>query len=261
MGALDGTINTPFGNVQKKTALIVGGGAAVILGIVWWRTNQMNAEETDIYDAEINPATGYPYGSPEDAAALLAQSQYVSPPSGGTGGGGYPPGSTGFTNNAQWTQAVIEYMTTAGLIEDPTLLSAALGAYITGAPVTTAQRSLIEQAIAAQGFPPLSGPNGYPPSINTAPVVPPTTTPPTTPPVTPTKLPPPIGMRISVPLGVDLYKWTDDVKKGYNTPYSITIMRSLNPGIDYHIAWIGTKSPYTPVFRKDRGGIGPVRIR
>ena len=180
MGALDGTFNTPFGTVQKKTALIIGGGAVLILGIVWWRTNQLNAEESpDIYDAEINPATGYPYGSPEDAAALLAQSQYVSPPTGGGGGGsgGYPPG-TGFVNNGQWAQAAVEYMTTAGLIEDPAALSAALGAYIAGGPITTGQRTLIEQAIAFQGYPPLAGPSGYPPSINTAPTPPSTTNPP-----------------------------------------------------------------------------------
>lgn len=177
MAALEGSINTPFGSVQKKTALILAGGAVVIVGIVWWRTNQMNAKEPDIYDAEINPATGYPYGSPEDAAALQAQQDYTFPATGGgTGGGGYPPGGTGFTNNAQWTQAVIEYMITNGLVEDGSVLSAALGAYITGRPVTDAQRSLIEQAIAAQGFPPLAGPNGYPPSINTAPTPTPTPT-------------------------------------------------------------------------------------
>lgn len=265
MAGLEGTIKTPIGEVSKKTALIAGVGAIAILGIIWWRTKSTENLASSAGASEINPATGYPYGSPEDAAAMAAQANYITPTTGSAGGGagGYPLGGIGFVNNAQWVQAVIEYMTTAGLVEDPTALSAALGVYITGSPATSTQQSLIEQAIAAQGFPPLSGPSGYPPSINTAPAVTPTPTPtPTTPTPTPvpTPQPPPIGTMISVPLGVNLYVWTAQVSAGYHTPYSFEIMEQLNPGIRKYIVWLGSTSPKTPVFRP-QGGVPKVRIR
>lgn len=190
--ALEGTIQTPLGAVSKKTALIAGGLGVVVLAIGYYR-----AKKADIGDStaegEINPATGYPYGSAEDAAELMAQAAFIRP-EGNTGGGGgspsgqYPSGS--YSNNAQWVQAVIEYMMGTGVIDNPATLSEALGKYITGAAVTDAQRSLIEQAIAVQGFPPVAGNAGYPPSINQQPVPanpPPTNTPP---PVTPPASPP-----------------------------------------------------------------------
>jgi hypothetical protein len=180
MAGLDGTIKTPVGTVQKKTALIVGGGVLVIAGIVWYRQRGMTdpGVVTDP-DAPINPATGYPYGSAEDAAALAEQARYVSPPANdptGGGSGSIPPSNIGYASNGQWVQGVIGYMTTNGLIEEPTQLSAALGKYITGAYADDAAVALIQQAIAVQGYPPLSGPNGYPPSLNRTPPTP--TTPP-----------------------------------------------------------------------------------
>lgn len=195
MAGLEGTIQTPFGAVQKKTALLIGGGAILIMGIVWYRTKQQNdaALSASAGAAEINPATGYPFGSAEDAAAMAAQAAYIFPESGGNsggGGGGYPQ-NTGFTNNGQWAQAAIQYMQGQGLIEDPSQLSAALGKYLAGQPAGDANtKSLIEQAIAFQGYPPLAGPNGYPPSINTGNPVTPPTTPPTS-----TQLPAPTGFR------------------------------------------------------------------
>src|ERR1700754_1954056 len=137
MAGLEGTIQTPFGSVQKKTALIVGGGVAVLLVIVYYRQKQLDSDVV-IPEAEINPATGFPYGSPEDAAALAQQAGYVSPPTdgGNTGGGSGYPSNTGYVNNGQWVQAVVAYMVGNGLVEDPTQLSAALGKYITGAYAT-----------------------------------------------------------------------------------------------------------------------------
>lgn len=168
---LEGTVKTPFGPMQKKTALMVGGGIVVLGGIVWYRHKQAGSGTVDstATDAEIDPATGYPYGSPEDAAALQEQSSYVSPPApSGGGGSSYPTGGTGFTSNGAWTQAVVEYMTGNGLVSDPTALAAALGKYTTGSYVApgSSDESLINQAIAVEGFPPVAGPNGYPPAIN-----------------------------------------------------------------------------------------------
>jgi len=201
--ALEGTLNTPFGAVKKKTALIGAGFVAVLGGIVYWREkqsgglNSSNANTT----GEIDPATGFVYGTQEDLNALAAQDggSLNTTVQGGGGGGGsasIPPGGTsgtGFTSNGEWSQAVIEYMTSNNLVEDPTQLSTALGRYITGGFIDpdkdAALYSLVQQAIAVKGFPPVSGAHGFPPAINTHPG---TTTPPVTnPPPTPSPKPPP----------------------------------------------------------------------
>lgn len=182
-GALDGTIKTPLGPVQKKTALLLGGGVIVIGVIIWYRQKQLGDTEVTLPEGEINPATGYAYGSAEDAAALAALTGYVSPPATpAPGGSGGYPSNLGFASNGQWVQAVVEYMVGNDLIEEPSQLSSALGKYITGAYVTDVDVSLIQQAIASQGFPPVASPNGYPPSLNrTNPSPAPTPTPTPTP--------------------------------------------------------------------------------
>lgn len=162
-------IKTPFGTVSKRTALIGGGILVAGAALVWYRRKQTSAS---IPQGEVNPATGYVYGSQEDAAALAAQADYVSASGGGGGsssGGVSIPGQ-GFVTNAQWAQEAISYMTTAGLVTDPGPLAEALGKYLAGSPVTDAQKNLIEQAIAIEGQAPVAGTNGYPPHINQSPV-------------------------------------------------------------------------------------------
>jgi hypothetical protein len=172
MPGLEGTIHTPVGTVQKKTALMLGAGVAAVTGIIWYRQKKLAESTPTVPEAEINPATGYPYGSPEDAAALAQQNSYVSPPANPGGGSNVPQSNVGYTSNGQWTQAAIETMTANGSISDPAALSAALGKYITGAYVAADDantNNLIQQAIATVGYPPISGPSGYPPSINRTP--------------------------------------------------------------------------------------------
>lgn len=201
MAGLDGSVKVPvFGEVPKKTALLVGGGIALLVGIMYYRGKKASAAAASVAAAgssEINPATGFAYGSPEDAAAMAAQAAYVTPGGVGTGGGGSPGQPTGFTSNGQWAQAAEQYMQAEGLIAEPTALASALGKYITGRQANALDQDLIHQAIAFQGFPPISGPNGYPPSINTStdpvPTPPPTQTPPAG------KLPAPTGFRNSSP--------------------------------------------------------------
>lgn len=176
MAGLEGTIKTPLGVVQKKTALIFVGGVVVLGGIVWYRQKQLGGAPADAtaQEAAINPATGYPYGSPEDAAALESQSAYVSPTIPTGGGSNVPTSNVGFSSNGQWTQAVVEYFNTNVSGTDIGLLTAALGKYVTGAYVNDSEVSLVQQAIAAQGYPPIAGQSGYPPSLNrTAPTGPP----------------------------------------------------------------------------------------
>jgi LysM repeat protein len=199
MAGLEGTITTPFGTVQKKTALIAGGFIAVLAGIVYWREKGTGASASaDATQGEIDPATGFVYGTPEDLAALAAQGTDLggggNTASGG-GSGSIPPGgtsgTTGFASNGDWSQAVIQYMTDNNLVENPAQLSAALGKYLTGAfidPDDTADTSLIQQAIAVKGYPPIAGPHGFPPAINNHPG---STTPPVTNPGSPKPPTPP----------------------------------------------------------------------
>lgn len=167
------TINVPGMGATKKTTVYVAGGiGVVIIGVVWYRSRS-TASSTPVDTTQIDPATGYPYGSAEDAAALQSQSSYIS--AGGSGTGSSDPyygaqQPTGFTSNDQWAQAVEDYLgNTVG--SDPNAVAAALGKYLVGRDVTDAERSIVEQGIGFKGYPPVSGPNGYPPSIRTSTVV------------------------------------------------------------------------------------------
>jgi hypothetical protein len=231
------TVKTPFGTV-KKTNLYIGGSVVVIMAILYYRSQQSaNAAAVAASgQSEINPATGYPYGSPEDAAALQHQAVYMFPTGVGSGGGGsaggaYPPG-TGFVTNAAWVQAVIEYMVSHDLVVDPGPLSVALGKYITGAPPTDEEKSLISQAIAAQGYPPIAGPSGYPPAINTATPTPPDDgggdggggTTPTT-----------VDVIVKGSWHVD--QWIMDYRRQFDPTLTYEALAAQNPSIGSNIVW------------------------
>src|SRR5882757_2898945 len=111
------TVNIPGMGAQKKTTVYIAGGiGVVIVGVVWYRsrnTATSTTTSTPVDTTQIDPATGYAYGSAEDAAALAAQSSYIS--AGGSSGGGssyYSGGQqpTGFVSDAQWAQAAEDYL-------------------------------------------------------------------------------------------------------------------------------------------------------
>jgi hypothetical protein len=183
--ALEGNVKTPFGNVSKKTAVIVGGGGVLLLGIVWYRSKKnagsSSTSSTDTTastdQSNIDPATGFPYGSPEDVAALQQQ-QMIGGGFGPVFGGGTPGGSTtgpgpgSFTSNGQWAQYAEDYL--VNTIGEPAAdVGNALGKYVTAQPVDTTGKGYINQAIAFAGFPPVAGPNGNPPGIVDGPPGPP----------------------------------------------------------------------------------------
>lgn len=112
-----------------------------------------------------DPATGQTYGNEANGGyvgtgASNLGGYYGNTSLYGAGTGYEQPGS--FTSNAYWSQYVEQLMGSSG----NDAISQAIGAYVTGAPVTSAGVSIIEQAIAVAGYPPVSGTNGYPPSIN-----------------------------------------------------------------------------------------------
>lgn len=175
------TIKLPgFGNVPKPVAFGIG-GVALVGGIYFYRNKkQQKDQQASIAQAggsEIDPATGYPYGSPEDAAALSAQNNYQLPSagggygfsgySGGSGSGVFGTGTPGsFNSNAEWAQYVEAYEINNMGGDSPTVGNA-IGKYLTGQPLLDAQVGIVQSAIAIAGYPPVSGPNGNPPGYVT----------------------------------------------------------------------------------------------
>ena len=175
------------GGVSKK-ALTIGGLAAAAVVTLFYlrkRSSSTSAASSTAGAATdpnaIDPATGLTY-----AAEAAGGSDYVDPGLQDTSGGptygatGYMDPNTGqwvygntgtgqaaATTNAQWSQNAISYLTqNSGT--DPGALGAALGAYLAGHAVTSAQEGLIDQAIAVEGYPPSSSTTGYPPGIRTS---------------------------------------------------------------------------------------------
>lgn len=183
VAAPGGTVKVPLiGTHPKKQIYMLGGVAVAVVGVAYYRSKKaastaVPATTTD----QIDPATGFTYGSPEDSAALAQQASYNSP--GGAGGGngtgvgggggslGSGPTST-IVDNSSWSQAASQYLVGVVGLDGPTV-SSALGAYISAAPLTDAQVSIVQQAIAAVGYPPTPGTAGNPPGYVTV------TTPPT----------------------------------------------------------------------------------
>lgn len=177
-----------FGSNVPKPIVIGVGSAIVIGGIFYYRKNKEAAANQSSVDAasssEIDPATGYPYGSAEDAAALASQENYQSPSgygyTGYAGGSGAVPFGSGapgsFTNNAEWAQFVEAYEIN-NMGADGAAVGNAIGKYISGQPlINDAMVSIVQSAIAIGGYPPVSGPNGHPPGYITAPLPKPTPT-------------------------------------------------------------------------------------
>jgi hypothetical protein len=197
------------GKNVDKTYVYVGVGIVLVAGVYYYRKNKASsdaaaAQAQSVANAgsqAIDPATGYPYGSAEDQAALATQSNSAAGTGDGTLGGGYgysgysagyglsdsiyganQPGS--FTSNAQWAQYVEQYEVDTMGADAPTVGNA-IGKYITGQPLTTdTMVSIVQSAISIGGYPPVNGPNGNPPGYITS------STTPTTPP-TPTTTPTP----------------------------------------------------------------------
>lgn len=177
-------VNLPvIGRTDKRMAIAIGAGAIVVIvyGYRKYKADKAAATPTGpgIDQSTIDPATGFIYGSTQDAAALNSQAGYVNPAdsSGGITTTGVTT-STTFANNAQWSQAATDYLTnTVGL--DGATVSSALGKYLAGSPLDSAGQDIVHQAIAAEGQPPQGGINGFPPSIQIAPAVPPVTPTPT----------------------------------------------------------------------------------
>jgi len=140
------------------------------------------------YGDENSGSTAAAYGTAAQATALdpypwdgttgNANDPYSMDPTSGTtygneggggsggGGGSSPSGLPGppFSSNSQWSQYATDYLVNT-IGEAPGTVAADLGAYLAGQAVDATQESVINQAIAYAGQPPVAGASGYPPKI------------------------------------------------------------------------------------------------
>lgn len=141
------------GPVSRKALLAGGAAAALVMGLLWWR--KRNTPTTPAVDPNALDPNAFDAGGGSGIA----------------GGGGSLTGPTDLatgaapTTNSAWTALAMTQLA----FEDPSILARALGLYLTGGAVTPDQERLVDEAIAAAGYPPVHGPGGYPPAIRTQP--------------------------------------------------------------------------------------------
>jgi hypothetical protein len=189
-----GTITIAGHKVKKSTAgaAAVAGGLVIIVAVMRKRSASSSTASGLVTDpagnqcSALNPATGYCPGTPADinaqasmtgAATLTAGSQgglsggasYYQPVATGTGTSGTGSAVPAFTDNASWAQ----YAETALGSNGSDAIAAAIAKYLSGQPVTEAQQTTIEEAIAIANRPPVAGANGNPPSMVLATTPPP----------------------------------------------------------------------------------------
>lgn len=157
---------------------VIGGGGGLIYAYVH-NKNKAKAAAT----ATPNSASTYAYGYGSAAPQYAYGSDY------GYGAYGYASGTgdTGIgtnygygyynagqpqeyspqaTTNAQWSAAAVSALTAQGYTGTQVL--GALGPYLAGQPISASQASVVQAAIAVEGYPPVPGQNGDPPGIKTA---------------------------------------------------------------------------------------------
>jgi hypothetical protein len=159
---IDPATGFPYGSVEDQEAL------AAVSGGVTGQLGDVGSVGTSGASSDIDPVTGFPYGSAQDLAALGLTSTTV-PPDTGTGDTGT---GTGAETVAEWEQAAIADMSAAG-VSSAVLQAATSGIprYLAGLPLTDAQASAVQQAVALAGEPP-----GGPYTIKRSPAPPKPTT-------------------------------------------------------------------------------------
>ena len=201
MAESGGTVNVPVVGKQPKK-LVVGGllvvGTAVV--IYYARSKKAAAAPAaatpaDQYPADgtsgnpsdlysTDPATGQTYGDElAGSGGMLgafgsgaASGQYYDPATGaydltapyGTQPVTQPfqtPGGPPFSANSAWADWVIQELAVQNTSIDTGALTDALGVYLAGQVPTAAQKTLIFDATAIAGNPPVAGAGGYPPNV------------------------------------------------------------------------------------------------
>jgi len=194
-----------IGGVKKEYVYSGIAVAVVTLAVVYYRSKSSSGVNSTgtVTDpagnvcAALSPSSGYCPGSPEDLAyagntatgslggtlagsdsssfvggQIIGYDQFGNPIYSSSSDQTGVPG--GFTNDAQWAQAAETFLIDSDQNTNAETINNALGNYINGRPVTAAQRSIIQQAIAFEGMPPVGGSGGNPPGIVDSTATPPT---------------------------------------------------------------------------------------
>jgi hypothetical protein len=165
--------NVPRGGVIAGAVVGIGGIAYFYIKHKAASSNTTTASNTASGFGYGYNASGYGYNNPAFNEPYIGGEYGYGGAYGYGIGEGYGVGTPYAptqvaTTNAAWAQAAENYLTTTGGY-DPGTVAAALGLYITGTgTLTTAQQSVVEAAIAFEGYPPDPGPNGYPPAMHTS---------------------------------------------------------------------------------------------
>jgi hypothetical protein len=180
-------VKTPgLGGVNKPTIVIAGIAGVVAVGYAWYK-HKKNAAVTTATTASAygyGAASAYGYGVTATnygyGAELEAEEQAIAQEGDGYAYGGYGYGASGSgvgtsippvnttapaATNAEWAQYAQQFLVNQGY--NATTVAGALGAYITGSNVGD-NESVVQAAIAFEGYPPVAGTDNYPPSINTS---------------------------------------------------------------------------------------------
>jgi len=181
------TVKVPLlGQQNKGTVIGVTLGGVTIAGYMIYRRQKKAAALAAASAASAKASSGYGYGAASAASGYgygngyygygngVATSPYGYGASGGFDAGyygygvPYPPGETtqavAYTTNAQWAQAAINQLQNDGYSAQS--VSEALGPYELGQPISAAQESIVQAAIAIEGYPPVPGQSGNPPGFN-----------------------------------------------------------------------------------------------
>lgn len=166
-GGLKGALSKKLGPLP----VVVWLGLAIVIFYYVSKKNSGGTSSTDQTDSagnvgQIDPKTGYVYGSAEDAAAL-GQSSSGLGTSTDTGTGGSTVSGQYADNNA-WAVAAINYLVSIGV--DATSANTAITQFLASQPLTTQQQGEVNLAIQRLGAPPSPPePGGSPPPVVTPP--------------------------------------------------------------------------------------------
>lgn len=160
------TVKLPLLGPTKKSTALAGGAA--IVGTVGWLVYKSAKAKKAAAATAATPATSastygygaYAYGYGGSSAygyggLTYAPGEYYG--YGDEGGSAYPSygygsGTTAITSNSQWITAAESALATEGYL--PATVQAALGVYLAGGTLSSAQSAIVQAAIAAVGNPP-----------------------------------------------------------------------------------------------------------
>lgn len=138
---------------KKRNAATAASGAA-------------NATQTDASgtSGNIDPATGYVYGTTADTQALAADNSSTGQTSGGSGS----TVAGQYATNQAWAEAAINYLVGLGI--DPVEANSAVTQYVSSQILTTQQQADVNLAVQGIGGPPNPPtPGNAPPPVQTPP--------------------------------------------------------------------------------------------